>query len=145
MPELGPFREAQPRAGVRRVECPLLCLRGRRTGLARKPGGEAIEAAYQGRAERCTNAKCDGDGSRRRSRGRGAAKPSRSGKPCALGDVGPIRMEPGGKPTLQLGAQDLVDVDHCLTSSSLLRRVPCAKLSVADTVPTSIPSTSAIP
>src|SRR5205814_1963303 len=79
-----------------------------------------------------------------RCRDRELAEPARLDETCLGRDGLPVAAGVGRNPAMEFRTQDFVDVDHRLTSSSFFRKVWWAALSVADTVPTSIPSTSAI-
>ena len=156
--EPGAVREAEPAPGCP-VERRLVVGRSVRPGQAGEPGGEVAERAGDRRAGRghrreragCGEDRdCGGDGTEQSPR----PAPSRGvlgGRNVHPADAGTLEdVVPGGQGVVgrrrvaleQLGGDGVGR--HRSTSVSIRRRLPCAWLSVAPTVPTSSSSASAM-
>jgi hypothetical protein len=137
------LREGGPGAAVGFGELALNGLGRPRPRLSRQPGRETADAAHDGRAKR----RCEEyEGRPRESEGEHDGAPWAGPSAGAAKRVRPVGVLAGlgRSEPFERGADLGLDVDHRCTSVSALRSDACAVARVADTVPTSTPSASAI-
>ena len=144
--KLRPAREPGPRPRCP-IERPLLSLRRRRPRRTSQPGREAVEPV----PERCTHRCRHDDRSSRRQRNQhdnqSLARPTRVRcDACARENLLPVRPLTTRErdQSVEAGNDQRLNVNHGETSFKERRNDVCAALNVAETVPTSIPSTSPI-